>query len=141
MMDRCYNPNSPAYQWYGAIGVTMHPDWKDNPVAFIEWGLANGWEPNTHIDKDILSDKLGIHPHVYGPKTCQWVSAKVNVGYATNRDNFGKHPNVRLSHKQVEEILNYYFSGEITNKSELARMYGVHCSSIRRLIRIAEGAE
>ena len=126
-------------QTFGSLTAIQFSYMGANNMAY--WEYQCGWEPNTHIDKDILSDKLGIHPHVYGPKTCQWVSAKVNVGYATNRDNFGKHPNVRLSHKQVEEILNYYFSGEITNKSELARMYGVHCSSIRRLIRIAEGAE
>ena len=143
MMDRCYNPNSPGYQWYGAVGVTVCDEWKGNPVSFIEWALSSGWMPDLHIDKDILSEEKGIHPHVYSPETCQWVSAKENVGFATNRDNFGKHPNVRLSHAEVAELLETYFSGEVTNQSELARIFGLMSpSSVQRLIHLAtKGAD
>ena len=38
--------------------------------------------------------------------------------------------------KEVDEILHLYSSGEITNQSELARMYGLSQSSIRRLIQL-----
>lgn len=138
MMTRCYNPNDKGYQWYGAIGVTVCDEWKDNPEAFVKWSLANGWSKDLHIDKDILCKAQGIAPHIYSPQTCQWVSAKANVGFATNRDNYGRHPNVRLSHEQVAEILAKYESGEITNQSELARQYGVDPSSIGRLIRLSE---
>jgi len=136
IMTRCYNENDARYVWYGAEGVTVCDEWKDNPEAFIEWSLANGWKPGYHIDKDILCKELNISPTIYSPKTCQWVSPKVNVGFATNRDNYGKHPNVKLSHDEVNEILELYYSGEVTNKSELARMYGLLSpSSIMKIIR------
>ena len=139
IMDRCYNPKSPAYQWYGAIGVTICDIWKDNPAAFVEWAIANGWAEGLHIDKDILSQQQGIFPHVYSPATCQWVTSKVNVGAATNRDNYGRHPNVRLSHAQVAEIERLYFSGEETNQSALARRFGLKSpSSVQRLIALAK---
>lgn len=140
MMDRCYNPNSPEYKWYGKVGVTVCNEWKGNPEAFVNWSIESGWSPKLHIDKDILCDLKNITPHLYSPETCQWVTAKVNVGHATNRNNYGKHPNIRLSHQEVDEMLELYFSGKVTNKSELARMYNLKASSsISRLIKIAEG--
>lgn len=136
MMSRCYNPNDNAYKWYGAVGVTVADCWKDNPEAFVKWSLENGWAKNLHIDKDIKCKAKGIYPHIYSPDTCTWTTAKNNVAEATNRTNYGKHPNVKLSQEEVDEILRLYFSKEITNQSELARMYGVNPSSIRRLIQL-----
>lgn len=139
ILNRCYNKNNSGYQWYGAVGVTVCDEWLNNPEAFVKWSISNGWQPDLHIDKDILCEKLGIHPHVYSPETCQWVTAKDNVGFATNRDNFGKHPNIKLSHQDVESLLDLYFSGKVTNKSELSRMFGLSSpSSAARLIQIAE---
>ncbi|MDA3806555.1 MAG: hypothetical protein PF440_01465 [Thiomicrorhabdus sp.] len=135
MHSRCYNINDPAYKWYGAKGVTVCKEWHNNPEAFILWSLANGWEKGLHIDKDILCKQQGTTKHVYSPSTCQWVTAKVNVGDATNRKNFGKHPNIKLSTDQVTEILNKYHTGAETNQSELARQYGVTSSSISLIIR------
>lgn len=138
MMTRCYNPNSPEYKWYGGKGVTVCEEWKSNPEAFVQWALDNGWKKGLHIDKDILCNKLNIQPHIYSPTTCQWVSAKTNVGFATNRNNFGKHPNIKLSHEEVAEIRRKYFAGE-ANGTELAQEFGLKSpSSIYRLIRLSK---
>lgn len=139
MMSRCYDPNCPEYGWYGAIGVTVCDGWKGNPEAFVKWSLENGWAKGLHIDKDILSEAKGIYPHIYSPETCQWITAKKNVGFATNRSNYGKHPNVKLSQEQVDEILTAYKSGHAKGP-ELARHYGVDTSTIYRLIKLAEEA-
>lgn len=140
MVNRCYNPNTPGFEWYGGAGVTVCDEWKNDPEAFVNWALEHGWAPGLHIDKDILCDALGIYPHVYAPHTCQWVSAKRNVGYATNRDNYGSHPNVKLSHEAVSEILEKYSTGSFS-QSELARQYHVNPSTVGRLVHIALGQE
>lgn len=140
IVDRCFNKNSPGYKWYGELGVTVCEEWVNNPQAFVQWSIENGWAPGLHIDKDILCEELGIYPHVYSPKTCQWVTPKVNVGFATNRDNYGDHPNIKLSHVDVAELLNAYHSGEQTVQKELARIYGVTPSSIKRLIDMSKRA-
>ena len=137
MMGRCYNPSSPEYKWYGKVGVTVDPVWQNDPEAFVEWSIKNGWAKGLHIDKDILCEARGITPHIYSPSTCQWVTAQVNVAAATNRDNYGKHPNVKLSHKEVEEIERLYFSGEMKGPA-LAEAFNVNVSSIYRLIKIAK---
>lgn len=137
IMDRCYNPTLPSYQWYGAVGVTMCDEWKANPKAFIEWALANGYQKGLHIDKDILCKAKGIHPHVYSPETCQFVTAKINVGFATNRSNYGKHPNVKLSNRQVEEILRKYNVEGISGPT-LSMEYGVGTSTIYRILKLGK---
>lgn len=138
MMTRCYDINSEGYQWYGAIGVTVCSEWKDNPKAFVEWSINNGWAKGLHIDKDILCKAKGITPHIYSPDTCQWVKPQVNVSAATNRTNYGKHPNVRLSQDQVDEIIRLRKSGEVTDTKQLAQMFGLKStSSIYRLLKLA----
>ena len=136
MMSRCYNPNAKDYKRYGALGVTVADCWKDNPEAFVKWSLENGWDKNLHIDKDIKCKALGIYPHIYSPDTCTWTTAKINIAESTNRTNYGKRPNIKLSQEEVDEILHLYSSGEVTNQSELARMYGLSQSSIRRLLQL-----
>lgn len=141
IMSRCYDSNNREYQWYGAKGVTICDEWLNNPIAFVEWSINNGWSKGLHIDKDIICKVKGITPHIYSPETCQWVTPQINVSAATNRTNFGKHPNIKLSQQQVDEILHLYFSGKETNQSELARMYGLKSpASIGRLIKLAKAA-
>ena len=40
MTDRCLDPGSHAYRWYGARGITVCPEWRD-PAAFCAWMDAN----------------------------------------------------------------------------------------------------
>lgn len=140
MINRCYNNNMPNYPAYGGLGVTVYEGWLNNPKAFIEWALNNGWKEGLELDKDLLCIKHNIKPRIYSPSTCQFIPKKINSGIASKRINYGNHPNIKLSQQEVNEILNLYFSGVETNQSELARMYGLKSpSSIGRLIKKAKG--
>lgn len=134
IMSRCYDENNANYKNYGEIGITVCDTWKNNPEAFVKWSIANGWKKGLHIDKDILCKKRGISPPIYSPETCQWVSAKVNVCDATNRSNYGKHPNIKLSTDKALELVNLYVSGKETNQSELGRMFNINPSSVRKVL-------
>ena len=35
MKQRCFNPNIPSYQHYGARGITICDDWLDDPSQFL----------------------------------------------------------------------------------------------------------
>lgn len=135
MKNRCYNPKDPSYKWYGAKGVTVCDEWLDDPAKFVEWSVANEWEKGLHIDKDIKCSELGISPGIYSPETCQWVTAKTNVGYATNRDNHGSHPNVKLSHQQLTEFFDSYFNSDKPNIAEICRNAGISYSWGYQMIR------
>ena len=77
--QRCYNPKRKDYHRYGGIGVTMHPEWIESPVLFIEWCRSNGWRPDLVIDKDIKSEQLGINPPIYSPDTLSFISTIENA--------------------------------------------------------------
>ena len=135
IMSSCYDTKCAHYKWYGAKGVTICDEWKNNPKAFVEWSINNGWSKGLHIDKDILCKAKGINPPVYSPETCQWVTPQVNVSEATNRKNYGKHPNIRLSQEQVNTLLKLYHEGY--SVKTLQSMFGLKSnSSVYRLIKL-----
>lgn len=71
MKQRCYNPNSKSYRYYGARGIGICEEWRHSTIAFQEWCLDNGWQPGLTIDR-INSDKN------YCPENCRWIPAKEN---------------------------------------------------------------
>lgn len=83
--QRCYSPTRKDYHNYGGKGVTMAPEWIDDPVAFITWCTSNGWVKGLEIDKDIKCRELGISPAVYAPHTISFVSSSVNTREACGR--------------------------------------------------------
>lgn len=72
MISRCYNKNSKCYRWYGAKGICVCDEWRNNPKLFEEWAMANGYSDNLTIDR-IDSDKD------YCPDNCQWISLSENT--------------------------------------------------------------
>jgi len=83
MVLRCTNPNSSTHKLYGAVGITVCKEWLDSRDTFIEWSLANGYEKGLELDKDMLSDKLGISPSTYSPQTCQYITHAENCNYTS----------------------------------------------------------
>ena len=123
MKKRCYGINSRGYKWYGAKGVVVCDEWKHDPVAFIQWGLANGYEKGLQIDKDILSKSLGVFP-IYSPETCCFISKKDNLTERNKRV-------AKLSESDIADIRSRYVRG---NGKDLAKEFGVSKSRISQII-------
>lgn len=75
---RCYNPNNHEYKRYGAKGVIICDEWKNDFKKFYDWCMANGWKQGLQVDKDILSNKLGLKIPIYSPQTCSIITGKEN---------------------------------------------------------------
>ena len=69
--NRCCNKNNTAYKDYGGRGITMCEEWLNNPVAFCEWALGNGWE------KGLVIDRIDVNGN-YEPLNCRFVTRYVS---------------------------------------------------------------
>jgi hypothetical protein len=82
MKKRCYNKNVERYKSYGALGITVCDEWKNDFKAFYDWSMDNGWDGILQLDrKDVYGN--------YCPENCQYISVieqgfnKRNTFYVT----------------------------------------------------------
>ena len=131
--NRCYNPNVKGYKFYGALGITMCNEWLNNPKAFIEWGLVNGYKKGLVIDKDYLCDKLGFSPKIYSPQTCRFITPQESSIYSSNRINHIHRKSIKLTPQQVKEIIYKYEQGQ--TRYSLSKEYSISSSAMYKLVK------
>jgi len=71
MKERCSNPNSPKYKYYGKRGIIVCTEWKDFE-EFQSWALSNGYQEGLSIDR---IDNDGN----YEPDNCRWLPLSENI--------------------------------------------------------------
>lgn len=71
MKSRCYNKNCHAYKYYGARGIKVCDDWKNDLQSFYDWAIKAGWEKGLTIDR---IDNDGD----YTPDNCQFIKNALN---------------------------------------------------------------
>lgn len=69
MKQRCYNKNHNYYRDYGARGIAVCDEWKDDFMSFYDWSMANGYKDNLTIDRINVDGN-------YEPNNCRWISNK-----------------------------------------------------------------
>ena len=80
MINRCYNENVKAYQFYGGKGVEVCNEWKKDFETFYYWALLNGWKEGLDIDR---IDGNGN----YEPDNCRFVPRIINSRNRNFKEN------------------------------------------------------
>lgn len=68
MKDRCENPNSKIFRYYGGKGVAVCDEWHRFEV-FRDWAMANGYRDDLSIDRIDVNGS-------YCRENCRWVTKK-----------------------------------------------------------------
>ena len=50
MKQRCYNPNNPRYNVYGAIGIKVCDEWLNDFKSFYDWAMSNGYRDDLTLN-------------------------------------------------------------------------------------------
>ena len=85
MKARCYRATCREYKWYGNNGIKVYDLWINDPVAFIDWGEINGYQPGLQIDRiDRYKD--------YCPSNCEFVTRSENLRrmHASKKGSYNK---------------------------------------------------
>lgn len=78
MKNRCYNPKNQDYKNYGGRGVIVCEEWRNDFKSFYDWCMANGWQKELQLDKDVKAKELGVENDLYSPERCCFVTPKRN---------------------------------------------------------------
>ncbi|CUM85959.1 Uncharacterised protein [Dorea longicatena] len=69
MRKRCYDTKSDRYYAYGAKGITVCDEWKDDFHAFAKFAIDNGWNSKLSIERIDLAKG-------YEPQNCIFITMK-----------------------------------------------------------------
>lgn len=108
MIARCYNTNSPRYKDYGARGITVCKEWREDNKTFFAWAVANGYKEGLTLDR--LNNDKG-----YSPDNCAWV---------LNKDN--------CNHNRKTHYLTY--KGKTQSLKKWSEELGINYSTLRNRI-------
>ncbi|WP_051986904.1 hypothetical protein [Clostridium celatum] len=72
MKQRCYNPNNKDYYNYGARGIKVCNEWRNNYLNFHNWAYTNGYNDKFSIDRINVNGD-------YEPDNCRWVDNNVQA--------------------------------------------------------------
>ncbi len=113
MVQRCINPNEPAYKDYGERGIMVCEEWMPKLVNgrnigyfnFKDWALTHGYREGLSLDREDNSKG-------YSPDNCRFVTMKVQN-------------NNRRSNRLIE------YKGETKTSTEWAEYFGINPVTFR----------
>lgn len=112
MNQRCSNPNSYSYQYYGKRGIKVCDEWKGDKgfENFAEWAYENGYDESKDRTEQSL-DRIDVNGD-YCPENCRWADIET-----------------QSYNKTDTTFVNIY--GEMLNIKEISEKYGIPKKTLR----------
>lgn len=102
MKKRCYNQKVDRYKNYGALGIKVCDEWKNNFLNFYNWSITNGWSEGLTIEREDNYKN-------YCPENCKYVT-HTEQGYNKKNTYFVCIDGIRYS---LSKLVN---NNNISNK-------------------------
>lgn len=110
MKQRCANPNTISYKYYGEKGIVVCDAWCNSFQAFYDWAMANGYADSLSIDR---IDNDGN----YCPENCRWAT----IAEQQNHTSYNQQ---------------YTYQGETLNVMQWAKKTNISANMLyKRLLR------
>jgi hypothetical protein len=120
MIQRCTNPNNPAYDRYGGRGITVCDRWQGD-MGFANFLADMGEKPaGTSVDR--TDNERG-----YEPGNCRWATAREQ---AMNRRSHGVIV-TKLSYEAAQQIRA--LRGQFLQR-EIAEQFGISRTMVSRIL-------
>jgi thymidylate synthase len=122
MMRRCYDPSHHRYGGYGALGVTVAPEWHDPSVFVRDVKTLPHWDYKAAEWSGFELDKDYYGASQYGPETSVWLSTEENNMYTS-------------SAKPIEVVeADGTGHGPFVTQADAARAVGIPTSTLSRFL-------
>jgi hypothetical protein len=71
ILARCYCKTNNNYDNYGARGIRLCDEWKNDRTLFFRWALENGWK------QGLCTDRIDVNGN-YEPSNCRFITRSEN---------------------------------------------------------------
>lgn len=114
--QRCNNPHTLRYKYYGGRGIKVCKEW-DDYAKFHEWSMAHGYRDDLVIDR-INNDGD------YEPNNCRWVTIAINNKNKTSKrlGDWGIYPKKKGFYAQIQDGGVNYYGGFSEDINEVRRL-------------------